>query len=234
MPRSLQIPFIERAPGWMKASATFVFGAILFIALYLSVQDYRTSVLGYQLLPSQKVDPETTAALVGALPQLFQIALAWVVASRARGRRLALLLWLIAFAFDFASDYYFKIEGVAWPSEFVPHAILAFSIVGETFVLYTFGSEFMLLFAWSNLSPLLLPGIQARLRRWRQSLQHGVQQATAGAGNEIGGLFNVPAAHDPGPGGGYSALPHDDPLFLPEDSRQPYEPLPDALERLRR
>jgi hypothetical protein len=192
MPRSLQVPFIERAPSWMKVSATLVFGSIFVIAFFLSIQDYQTSVLGYRLIPSQKIDPDTTSALVGALPQLFQIALAWVIASRQKGRKLAILLWLIAFSFDFASDYYFKSSGVTWPSDVLAHALVAASILGETFVLYTFGSEFMLIFAWSNLAPLVTPGISA----WLKEVKTHIRAATAGTGGEVGGIFNLDAEFD--------------------------------------
>lgn len=187
MPRSLQVPFIERAPSWMKFSAILVFGGIFVIAIFLSVQDYQTSVLGYRLIPSQKIDPDTTAALVGALPQLFQIALAWVIASRQKGRKLAMLLWLIAFLFDFASDYYFKSSGVEWPPGVLTHALIAASILGETFVLYTFGSEFMLIFSWSNLAPLVTPGLSA----WLADVKARIRTATTETGAEVGGIFNL-------------------------------------------
>jgi len=192
MPNSLRIApeWIARQPTWMKVSAVLVFGFIMVAAVYLSVQDYQTSRLGYLLLPSQKLDPETTALFVGGLPQAFQIAAAWVMATRQRGRKLALLLFLFAFLPDFGSDVYFKMQGVLWSGDFVADALITLSVLFETFFLFTFGSEFMLMFGWANISPLIAPvlgGAWADLK----TMWAAAKSEAAKAAQESGALFGI-------------------------------------------
>lgn len=183
---SMKVSFLETAPAWMKVAATVVFGALFYIAFRLSVWDYQTSVIGYQLLPSRKLEADTAAALIGLLPQLLQIAMGWVAASRARGRRLALLLMALAFTFDFITDLQFKMDGL--PGDF---GLAAITVI-ETLALFTLGSEFLLLFSWSNLSPLFLPALMMALRNGRAYIVAAWQEAkTVNVGGEVGGLFNI-------------------------------------------
>lgn len=200
MPNELRITpdWLARQPFWMKASATLVFGIILVIAVFLSIQDYQTSRLGYLLIPSQKLDPELTATLVGMLPQAFQIALAWVGATRKQGRRLVLALWLLAFMPDFLTDLAFKMDGVAWTGEFGKDVVIAGVVLAETLILYTGGSELMIMFAWANISPLIAPTIGGALGGFwtniRESFAHAREAAAAAAaeaGRESGALFNL-------------------------------------------
>lgn len=193
-PNLLTIPFLDRAPLWMKASAFAVFGAIMVIALWLFGQDYATSVAGYRLLPSRKLETDVTAALVGALPQLIQIAMAWVLVTRAEhGRRLAAVVWLATFLADFGTDYYFKISALDWPANPLEHVFLAGSVMGETFFLFTLGSEWMLILAVNNLGPLLAP-----VTRWawsglagRWAMARAAWQ-TASSQTEIEGFLGIP------------------------------------------
>lgn len=195
-PESLRIApdWITKQPTWMKLSAVLVFGIIMVAAVYLSVQDYQTSRLGYLSLPSQKLDPEMTATLVGLLPQAFQIALAWIAATRKKGRSLALFFWMIAFLVDYASDLVFKLDGMTWTNEFGPDLAIGVVTWLETFVLYTFGSEFMLMFGWSNVSPLIAPTIGSALGGMGRSLGElwqSAAEAAQAAAQESGALFNM-------------------------------------------
>lgn len=196
MPKSLRIrpDWIQNQPTWMKVSATLVFGVIMMAAAFLSVQDYQTSRLGYLMLPSQKLDPETTAMLVGLLPQAFQIALAWIAAGRREGRKLVLFLWLLAFIPDFATDLHFKMQGIAWSGEFLPDLAVGALVWAETFMLFTFGSEFMLMFGWSNIGPLIAPTVGGALGGFAASVRelwHAAGEAAAEAGRQSGTLFGL-------------------------------------------
>ncbi len=222
MPETLRISdWLQKQPTWMKVAAFLVFGAICVTAAFLSLQDYQTSRLGYLLLPSRKLDPETTAALVGLLPQAFQIALAWVAATRRGGRRLVVVLWLLAFVPDYATDLYFKLEGAAWTGDALTDLAIAFVTMAETFLLFTAGSEFMLMFGWANLSPLLVPALGGALGGAWRGLRDLFRAAAEEAARESGALFNLETAPRARRNG------HD-------DDRTPPESIPDAFHRLGR
>lgn len=191
MPNQLQMSreWLANKPAWMKAGMLAVFAVMTYIAVFLAVQDYQTSRLGYMLLPSQKVDPETTAALVGLLPQLLQIAMMWVGATKPQARKLAIILWLVAFVPDFAADLMFKMNWAVQPE---PYLAAVVSTVIETLFLFTLGSEFLLVLSWANLTILIEPYTEALfggIGNWWAGVQERANAFAAEAGTGAGAMF---------------------------------------------
>lgn len=200
MPNDLRFApeWLKSQPAWMKLAALVVFGLIFLCAAFLTVQDYQTSRLGYLLLPTQKLDPDTTAALVGLLPQALQVAFVWLAATKPKARNLSMLLWFVAFLPDFATDLYFKQQTLQWSGELLPDLGMGLVSWAETLLLYTLGSELMLGFAWANLSPLIAPTIGGTLGGLVRHVREAVREAARQAAAESGALFNMP---EPGSNG---------------------------------
>lgn len=127
--------------------------ALAAVAVRLGIEDYLTSVYGYQLIPTRKTDPNL-AYFVSALPTLIQIAFgAWAIEKRSR---LATVVTLIAFVVDVVTDVNYKVSGVSAPSAWLyPLA------VAETVVLFTLGSEFLLIAAAQNVFEYLPDAVVA-------------------------------------------------------------------------
>ena len=119
----------------------FLTWCILFaVSLRLSVEDYVTSTRGYLLINTNKTS-EDIAWFVGALPQLLQIAFGFVaLEKRSQG---ALAISLIAFLSDVVTDVVYKTAGL--PTYSIPIATI------ESVVLFTLGSEFLLIASLQNI-----------------------------------------------------------------------------------
>jgi hypothetical protein len=182
---------IARMPAWARLGATLVFAALAFAGLYLAVQDYQTSRAGYLLIPTTKLDAETTATIVGFLPQAFSMALMWVYANRPRGRALVVVLWMLVFIPDFGTDFYFKVQGITWTGVFLDDAIMGLLAVAETFFLFTAGSEFILIFGWANLSPLVGPVFGPMLTGIWQGLGDWYRERTKAVASGVGPLMGA-------------------------------------------
>ena len=117
-----------------------VWCALFLVALRLSWEDYLTSVLGYQAIYTNKTSADV-AWFVGALPQLLQVAFGFVaLEKRSQG---ALAISLIAFLFDVVTDVVYKTAGL--PTYSIPIATI------ESVVLFTLGSEFLLIASFQNI-----------------------------------------------------------------------------------
>ena len=117
-----------------------VWCALFLVALRLSWEDYLTSVLGYQAIYTNKTSADV-AWFVGALPQLLQVAFGFVaLEKRSQG---ALAISLIAFLFDVVTDVVYKTAGL--PTYSIPIATI------ESVVLFTLGSEFLLIASFQNM-----------------------------------------------------------------------------------
>lgn len=101
------------------------------ISLVLMVEDFRTSLRGYQALPTTKVDTDWVPYAVAALPQVGQIVLAYIVARNTQ-RRWAGVLAFGFFLVDIGTDITYKINGNL---TLVPIAFM------ETLFIFTLGSE---------------------------------------------------------------------------------------------
>src|SRR5688500_12692411 len=79
----------------MVVFATWI--ALAVVAARLVVEDYLTSVYGYQLLPTRKTDA-SLAWFIGLLPQLLQVAFGFIAIEKRS--RAATLITLVAFVAD--------------------------------------------------------------------------------------------------------------------------------------
>ena len=118
-----------------------VWCALFAVSLRLSWEDYVTSTRGYLLVNTNKTSMDV-AWFVGALPQLLQVAFGFVaLEKRSQG---ALAISLIAFLFDVVTDVVYKTAGL--PTYSIPIATI------ESVVLFTLGSEFLLIAAFQNMA----------------------------------------------------------------------------------
>src|SRR3990167_8977983 len=117
-----------------------VWCALFGVALRLSWEDYLTSTRGYLLINTNKTSMDV-AWFVGALPQILQVAFGFVaLEKRSQG---ALAISLIAFVLDVATDVVYKTWGL--PIHSIPIATI------ESVVLFTLGSEFLLIASCQNI-----------------------------------------------------------------------------------
>ena len=135
----------------MVVFATWV--ALAVVAARLGVEDYLTSVYGYQLLPTRKTD-ESLAWFIGLLPQLLQVAFGFIAIEKRS--RTATLITLAAFVADAFADIFYKVSGV--PGD--PLLLWAAAFM-ETTLLFTLGSEFLLIAALQNIYEYLPDAIAA-------------------------------------------------------------------------
>jgi hypothetical protein len=127
--------------------------ALAVVAVRLGIEDYMTTVYGYQLLPTRKTD-DSLAWFIGLLPQLIQVAFGFIAIEKRS--RPATLIALLAFFVDAATDIFYKVSGV--PGHPVGLFTAAFF---ETTVLFTLGSEFLLIAALQNIYEYLPDAIAA-------------------------------------------------------------------------
>ena len=124
---------------------SLAFLVLLFISIGLSIEDYMTSLMGYQLLPTAKAN-NWIIPLVALLPQVGQITFAFAFATDTRKRWAGLVMFGLHF-FDVLTDVYFKAHGqAAW--------VYGVALL-ESEVLYTLGSEIALVFSIGMLFELL-------------------------------------------------------------------------------
>jgi hypothetical protein len=115
--------------------------ALLAVSVYLFVIDYITSVYGYSMLGTQQVS-KAEAYFVGALPQLVQVAFGFMALERRN--------WLFAgiagaaFLVDVGTDVAYRIGDA-------PTIGLFFIAFLQTVILFTLGSEFLLVASLENI-----------------------------------------------------------------------------------
>jgi hypothetical protein len=127
--------------------------ALAVVAVRLGIEDYMTTVYGYQLLPTRKTDA-SLAWFIGLLPQLIQVAFGFIAIEKRS--RPAMLIALIAFFFDAFTDIFYKVSGVQGN----PVGLFTAAFF-ETTVLFTLGSEFLLIAALQNVYEYLPDAIAA-------------------------------------------------------------------------
>lgn len=142
---------------------TLVFIVMFIDSVGLSIEDYSTSYWGYKSFPTAKVNIAWISILVGLLPQLIQIGLAYVWLEDTDKNRWALGIAGIAHLVDLTTDVWYKINiGNVLHYEYIPLALL------ESWAIYTLGSELMLTVSfgmilklfpdfWRELSSFLVP-----------------------------------------------------------------------------
>ncbi len=103
------------------------------ISVILMIEDYRTSLAGYLMMPTSKVNHDIVPIAVAALPQFAQILLMYV-GFRDTSKRWAIFMAFFLFLIDTGTDVYFKANG-SWG--LVPLATL------ESIAIFTVGSEIL-------------------------------------------------------------------------------------------
>jgi len=151
---------VQNSPLIVIVFATFL---LLFgISIVLMVEDYQTSLYGYQMIPTNKVNPNL-GFWVALLPQATQVALTYLGIEKKNP-------WYIVVAgvmlcLDVSTDVYFKSFG--WQS----NGLVLIATL-ESFLLYTLGSEVLFVLAGGALWSLLKP-LNAYVTGRRRSSQRG-------------------------------------------------------------
>ncbi len=151
--RRLVIPLGET---WREKPAAMllvflVLVALLAVSVYLFVTDYITSVYGYNQLGTQQVS-QAEAWFVGALPQLVQVAFGFMALERRN--------WVFgglagaAFLVDVTTDMVYRVGPNPMPG-------LYFVALLQSILLFTFGSEFLLVASLENIIEYLPDVLEA-------------------------------------------------------------------------
>jgi membrane peptidoglycan carboxypeptidase len=126
----------------------FVIAVIGFVcAVVLGIEDYNTSLAGYRMLPTAKVN-DAVVYFVAILPQVAQIIFGWYFATDTR-RRWAATLTITLIIVDVFTDVWFKAAGLA-PVWWIGATI-------ESIAIYTVGSEILLTTTLGIISELAKP-----------------------------------------------------------------------------
>ncbi len=143
---------IKRSP--FVIVITLVFFLLFVISLGLSYESYMTTMRGYQMLPTAKINP-WIIPLVALLPQVGQVAFTYVFAVDTR-KRWGIFIAFFLHLFDMLTDVYFKAHGQAlWVY------ILAFF---ESELLFTLGAVLGLTFSLGMLIELLPHAVEQTSR----------------------------------------------------------------------
>jgi len=111
-----------------------IFALMLVVGIGIFVEDYSTSLAGYQQLPTRKVN-EWVIGLVALLPQIGQIGFMYVFATDTN-KRWAILITAGLHLVDVATDVIYKASGLGFEA-------WAVALV-ESEIVYTLGSEIMI------------------------------------------------------------------------------------------
>lgn len=109
---------------------TLVFFLLFIISLGLAYESYQTTLRGYQLMPTAKVN-SWIIPLVALLPQVGEVAFTYIFAVDTR-KRWGILIAFLLHIFDTVTDVFYKAHGQDWIVW-----ILAFI---ESEVLFTLGA----------------------------------------------------------------------------------------------
>jgi hypothetical protein len=128
-------------PVFLVCLVTFV------VALRLSIEDYWTTYEGYKLVPTMKT-AEDVAYIVALLPQLGQLFFGYLFLDSPK-KGWALVIAMALFAADVYTDVRFKAQ--AGGAEVVLVAL------AESIIVFTLGSELMLLASFGVLLNMITP-----------------------------------------------------------------------------
>jgi hypothetical protein len=153
MARRLVIPL---GADWRQKPASMLLVFLVLVALFavsvfLFVVDYTTSVWGYGQLGTRRVS-DAEAWFVGALPQLVQVAFGFMALERRN--------WLFAglagaaLLVDVGTDFTYRVGDAQGTAIYVTALI-------QSIVLYTLGSEFLLVASLENLIEYLPDVLEA-------------------------------------------------------------------------
>lgn len=139
---------IERSPFIIVI--TLVFFVLFIISLGLSYESFTTTMRGYQMLPTSKINP-WIIPLVALLPQVGQVAFTYVFAMDTR-KRWGIFIAFFLHLFDMITDVYFKAAG----HDFWVYLLAFF----ESELLFTLGAVLGLTFSLGMLIELLPHAIE--------------------------------------------------------------------------
>lgn len=153
MARRLVIPL---GANWRQKPASMllvflVLVALFAISVFLFVVDYTTSVWGYGQLGTRRVS-DAEAWFVGALPQLVQVAFGFMALERRN--------WLFAglagaaLLIDVGTDFTYRVGDAQGAAIYVTALI-------QSILLYTLGSEFLLVASLENIIEYLPDVLEA-------------------------------------------------------------------------
>ncbi len=155
---------ITRLNRSSRTILTLALIGLFFVSLACLWEDYSTSIHGLLLVPGQLVNDWLRFALA-ATPSLLQIVFAFVALTQ--GNRIAAVITLAAWTFDFGTDLAYKFQGV----EATPLNILV--VVLYSLFIVSFFSEFMLIFTAQH----LLYALEPLLLNWRERWADARQEA---------------------------------------------------------
>jgi len=136
----------------------FIFISMLVVSTGLIVEDYTTSYLGYQAIPTNKANI-WVIYLVALLPQVLQMGFGYVFLDDSE-KRWAITVVFLALFIDVATDVMFKATGLNYT---IIIAIL------ESLLLYTLGSELMFTVAF-GVFVQILPDFGRQLAKFFSSI----------------------------------------------------------------
>jgi hypothetical protein len=153
MARRLVVPL---GASWRQKPAAMllvflVLVALLAVSVYLFVTDYFTSVYGYNLLGTQRVSA-AEAWFVGALPQLVQVAFGFMALERRN--------WVFgalagaALVLDVGTDMAFRVGSAHGAAVYL-------TALFQSIILFTLGSEFLLVASLENIIEYLPDVLEA-------------------------------------------------------------------------
>lgn len=131
----------------MVIPVTLVFLAMFIVSCALMYEDYTTSRLGYEALPTRKANM-WVIPLVALLPQLGQVGFAYVFMTDT-SKRWAMVITVLLWSVDVLTDVYFKAQGL--------NLLWTGAATAETIVIYSIGSEIMLVTSVAMLIDLAGP-----------------------------------------------------------------------------
>lgn len=170
---------------------TLVFVAMFIVSIITSYEDYTTSRLGYSQLPTRKASALVIYA-VALIPQIGQIGFGYAWGREWKtNRQLAFISLFTAIGLHFVdvgTDMVYKASGQGievWALAFI-----------ESEILYTLGSEIMLVVSFGMLLPLI-PEFVSQLHELAEMMSKAMDKLD---GTEGDGLFGIGGDDDYGLG----------------------------------
>jgi len=167
--------FFKGAHNKIKNSPTIiviwlVLVAALVISIGIAYEDYSTSLLGYQAIPTQKVNP-WIVPLVALMPQVIQIVLFFNFLSDT-SKIGNLIIAVVVHFIDVGLDVYYKSAGVSGIE------LTAIAWI-ESELIYTLGSEILLVMSFGMVFELF-PDFIIQSKRVINSIMNALRDGKSG------------------------------------------------------
>lgn len=159
---------IQRLSGAQRNLVLLGLMVLLIVSVGCLYEDYRTTVAGLELVPGQVVNG-WLRPLLGLAPTALQIVFMFVAVTQRN--RIAGLIALLAWVFDFGTDMAYRMEGVD------PTIGNIAMVTFMCFMVASFFSEFMLMFTLPHISYAIGPALGG----WWAGIREAVREAKAAA-----------------------------------------------------